>query len=177
MSIPLFFEPYELRLDDIRWKAYVGEKYEKYYAQSYVEEASALEAMFFLDGGLLSNFPIDAFATQLYRAAGRRIPTIGVALTGVDKSRGAPEPGSMSAFRQYVVKAISSIRYSRDREAVRYVRLAQQVSGGASRPNIAFIDTGDHNWLNFNLSERDMEDLYLLGLERSVAFIEQILHP
>ncbi len=37
---------------------------------------------------------------------------------------------------------------------------------------VAYIDTGDHNWLNFEMRDEDKIDLFIRGAETAATFLK-----
>ena len=184
MSVPLFFEPREVDLNAAKWEEYV-ENLAKMnaYSKDVITRMKSLKALSFIDGGLLSNFPIDAFADVATATAkcrrGRRprssvsvIPTIGVALFSSQLPEATAPRGSVKAFANYTGTAINAMRHVRDREGL---ERAKQIESQTNRQTkVVFVDTGPHNWLNFNLPQDDMQDLFCRGLQACADFLEQL---
>lgn len=81
MSVPLFFEPLLLDLDSTAWSQRVARLADQL-AEQTVKYLGAAPSMSFVDGGLLSNFPIDAFLLRKDCGDLCSLPTVGVALAG-----------------------------------------------------------------------------------------------
>lgn len=149
MSIPLFFHPFRVKNipnakeNKERWHECV----------SY--EGELPEEVLFIDGGIMSNFPIDIFHDHIKVPTH---PTFGVKL-GVDR-------------RQYnkntsVFKLLGSIFHS--------ARQVHDFDFILRNPDykhlVCSIQTGDHDWLNFNISDEDKIDLFVRGAECASAFL------
>ena len=174
MSVPLFFEPREMQVDKSKWEEFVtGLEKKNAYSKDVVKRMRAQQSLSFIDGGLLSNFPIDAFA-QFKRASGARgeIPTIGVALFSSQGTHVVASRGSIRAFAGYTGTAMNAMRHMRDREG--FERATQIESNGGPKTRVIFVDTGPHNWLNFNLPPEDMRDLFARGLTACAEFLERL---
>ena len=163
-----------MQLDKSKWGEVVT-RLEKNnaYSKYVIERMKAQQSLSFIDGGLLSNFPIDAFA-QFKRASGAQgaIPTIGVALFSSHTASTVAPRGSARAFSAYAGAAINAMRHARDREG--FERAMQIESNGGPKTKVVFVDTGPHNWLNFNLPVEDMRDLYVRGLEACANFLDHL---
>ena len=170
MSIPFFFEPLQLDLDAQSWSTFVRNQLLDKYPDAFVESAARLRSLSFVDGGLLSNFPIDAFASVPFAAPElRKIPTIGVALVP-ERPRGTPRRArGMREFLQFCGGMVEAMRHMRDRES-----LQRGASPGGGAMHVAFVDTGEHNWLNFALDQSELEDLYVRGLQAADAFLQRL---
>lgn len=162
MSVPLFFEPLELVLGRAAWSTFVDAELTQRYSSSFISQAKSLAHLQFIDGGLLSNFPIDAFSS----IEGPPYPTIGVALVPSSIRTVEAPRGSLKALAQYAGGALNAMRHLRDREALERVRLDR-----SRRTEVAFVGTGDHHWLNFNLTSDAVEDLFLRGLLACADFL------
>jgi NTE family protein len=168
MSIPVFFEPKELELRRATWQRHVRGVLAGAYPNEFVDRATKLSTLEFIDGGMLSNFPIDAFQ-PLTPSSSQAVPTIGVALTSTPaEPRKQARPGSLRAFVHHAITALNSMRHMRDTDAL---LRARHVAATGGKTHVAFVDTGDHNWLNFNMSAEQVEDLYVKGLCTCAEFL------
>ena len=149
MSVPLFFAP--LVIDHIpqgptakknwaRWASYRGE----------IPRRCLL-----VDGGTMSNFPIDIFHDPAHTPIA---PTFGVKL-GSERRRCERIESPLK-----LVQAIhDSARHTLD-----YDFLLRHPD---YRNLMTWIDTGDHHWLNFNLSDEDKKDLFIRGAQAAKEFL------
>lgn len=170
MSVPLFFEPLEIDLSQTDWGNFLREPDKAdAYSNEVINSMRQLRALSFVDGGLLSNFPIDAF---LDNEVCGRIPTVGVALVSAHVSYSSAPRGSAAAFAGFAGATVNAMRHLRDREGLARAKQLEQVSGKGTK--VAFVDTGPHNWLNFNLPADDMRDLYIRGLAGCADFLERL---
>lgn len=157
MSIPFFFEPYEV--DDIPrgveamdlWKEEVGYKGE------------IPESVYFLDGGIMSNFPINLFhpppkATRRGAYTPPRCPTFGVKL-GASRT----EPREVNSPFSLIGTMFSAARQATDMDFLwrnkDYSRL------------IRAIDTGEADWLNFAMEDDEKKDLFAAGVCEARTFL------
>lgn len=154
MSIPLFFEPVKFGplpnrgvKNDPKWI-----KHCKYYGPV-PNEAS------FVDGGLLSNFPINVF----HRKDGGvpRKPTFGVRLSTYRK-----DFSEIKGIKSMMGSMISSMRQIYDYDFLRrnpdYSRL------------ICHIDADkEFNWLDFELPKEEQVDMFILGAEKALEFLKE----
>lgn len=153
MSVPFFFDPFEVHNmpnagneNDEKWVEYA-----KYFGP--VPPSAK-----FVDGGMLSNFPINVF----HRPNGGvpRMPTFGVRL---------------STFRQKYSKADSFMSFngamiSTMRQIFDYDFLLRNPD---YKELICMIDADQKfNWLDFNMSEEDQIKLFNLGARKAVEFLE-----
>ncbi|HEX9827567.1 MAG TPA: patatin-like phospholipase family protein [Flavobacteriaceae bacterium] len=154
MSIPFFFEPFKVenlpnagKENDEKWNEYAG------YNGPVPSEVK------FVDGGMLSNFPINVF----HRPDGG-IPT-------------RPTFGArLSTYRETFSKAddllgMSGAMVSTMRQIYDYDFLLKNPDYCKL---ICKIDAdGQFNWLDFNMSEEDRVKLFNLGALKAVEFLEE----
>lgn len=149
MSVPFFFHPY--RVDDIP----DDEDAKKRWVDLVSYDSTLPSSVMFVDGGIMSNFPIDIFHRH-----GRvpSAPTFGVKL-GTDKRRMReirhPAGLGMAAF--------NSARHCLDYDFI--------TRNPDYRRLMSHIDTGDHNWLNFDLTREAKIDLFRRGAEAADTFL------
>lgn len=165
MSIPIFFEPLELELDASAWFRYVAEQAKESIVDGRVTGRFARRTLQFVDGGLLSNFPIDAHLPSnnpgSWPSALNSIPVFGIAI-GTTKADQADEPERKSAtsLMQNLALMVDSARHVRDLEAARLLRPCDR---------ILYIGTGAHNWLNFMLDGDASADLFQRGVDAVIG--------
>lgn len=154
MSIPFFFEPFIVKdIPDAgqsnhpKW-----DKHAKYFGEipPFVR---------FVDGGMLSNFPINVFHRRDRKPP--RLPTFGVRL---------------STYREDFSKTdsifgISGAMISTMRQIHDYDFLLQHPDYSRL---ICRIDADkEFNWLNFNMSRKDQVSLFTLGARKGLEFLEK----
>jgi NTE family protein len=151
MSIPFFFQPYRIenipRGDDAltRWEDLAN--YREVPPQSCA----------FIDGGIMSNFPIDLFHKP------DRIPsapTFGVKL-GTNKRKSSPMAGPVHLAGAIFDAARHCLDYDFIARNPDYQRL------------VTCIDTGEHYWLDFKMSDEDKIDLFSRGARAADHFLRE----
>jgi NTE family protein len=150
MSIPLFFHP--LRIKNI---PATKEAKDRWFEQVRYIGAVPKEVMF-IDGGIMSNFPIDIFHDHTRVPAA---PTFGVKL-GVDRTK----PNKNETVFQLIGSIFDSARQVHDLDFI--------LRNPDYRLLVSSINTGDHDWLNFNISDQDKIDLFLRGAETAANFLK-----
>jgi NTE family protein len=149
MSIPFFFQPFRLNnlpsgVDAWRkWNARTG------------LISSIPNEVLFMDGGIISNFPIDIFHTN------NKVPdapTFGIKI-GLDKA----EINQNKKFFSLIGSVFNTARFSSDDNFLR--------TNPDFRHLIGYIDTGNHNWLNFGLTDEAKIDLFIRGAQSASAFL------
>jgi NTE family protein len=147
-AVPFFFRPYRVSgipRDDGAWQRWQE-------LANYSEDIPA--ECIFVDGGIMSNFPIHLFHARALAAA----PTFGVRLgTGRRKRHSIARP------TQLMQAVIDSARHCLD-----YDFLTQNPD---YRRLVACIDTGEHDWLDFDLSEEAKLDLFTRGVRAGFDFL------
>ena len=151
MSIPFFFHPFRVqpprtprRLRARAWATRVG------YMGAIPHEAV------FVDGGIMSNFPINVFHTDHVPSR----PTFGVKL-GTDRS----EPHAVEKPHQLLRAIFNSARHTLDYDLF--------LAHPDYRHLVEVIDTGEHHWLNFALSPEEQRDLFRRGAQAAARFLRR----
>jgi NTE family protein len=152
MSVPIFFEPLRIDLPDDSdgtLKA-LWEKEVDYHGPLPRQGV-------FVDGGVVSNFPIDVFHDPQNVP---RFPTFGVKL-GDDRNK----RNAVNTLMGYVIAMFESARHVLDYQFLwrnpDYSHL------------ISKIDTGKVNWLNFAISKEEMQLLFRNGVKAADAFLRE----
>lgn len=174
MSVPFFFEPLTCDLDHANWKQAVPDRFTHSMDAESLELLRGCDEVAFVDGGLLSNFPVDSFRDRNSIHGVERsissVPTIGVTLTSSIRAGTGMSQKGIDGLTHYVSAVLDGMRHSRDREAA---QLALRIDAAKKLSNvrIAAVDVGSHNWLNFRLEDSDKEDLYLRGIRGARDFL------
>jgi NTE family protein len=147
MSIPIFFHPFIVNtgsgVKKSDWETEV-----KYFGPVPKEAC-------FVDGGIMSNFPIDVFHNYYIVP---RLPTFGVKL-GDDRD----SQSSISSMPQFLMSIFYSSSHVLD-----YQFLLQN---NDYEKLITKVDIGDHNWLDFSMSDIDKLDLFIRGANAASEFL------
>ncbi len=148
MSIPLFFQPYRVRhvpqgdAARQRWKDKAGYRGEL-----------PLDA-YFVDGGVLSNFPIQTFHIEGEPSA----PTFGAKLGG---ERTLPKeidgPGALAGA------IFDSARHVLDYDFI--------LRNPDYRKLVSVIQTDRFHWLDFKMSDQTKADLFATGVKAAAEFL------
>jgi NTE family protein len=152
MSIPIFFETYripvtiptrnavEIWKNHINWNGDIPDHVEM------------------VDGGVLSNFPINVFYNAKYIIP--RMPTFGIRLGG-SGIQAAKEINSVSA---YFSSLISTLRGTTDKEFIN--------KNKAFELGVKEVDLSNYSWLNFFMSDDDKKAIFLKGAQAAALFLE-----
>lgn len=151
MSIPLFFSPFKIG------NIPVGpDSWNKWNDATGLRTSVPSEVMF-IDGGIISNFPIDIFHDNSKVPPS---PTFGVKL-GYDKNK----TNKNEKISNVVSSVFDTARFGYDCEFLR--------KNPDFKHLIAYIDTGSHNWLNFELTEDAKIDLFIRGAQKAADFLNK----
>lgn len=149
MSIPGFFFPMRLR------NLPKGEEAKKRWDKMAGYRGRLPGEVFFVDGGIMSNFPID-----LFHASGTpTAPTFGVKL-GTDRTA----PHIIKKPSQMLGSVFNSARHCADYDFL--------IKNPDYRKLMGYINTGPHNWLNFFIADKDKIDLFVRGVETASQFLQ-----
>ena len=148
MSIPGFFQP--MRVANIpqgeaainKWKRKAGYR------------GVLPHEVLLVDGGIISNFPIDLFHSRHVPQA----PTLGVKL-GVDRN----QPVEIRKPTQLLGAVFDAARQGADYSFLRRHPDYQHLVG--------FIETGDHHWLDFYMGPDSKVDLFVRGVKAAIDFL------
>jgi NTE family protein len=156
MSIPVFFETFTV--NDIRKNSSL-EKWKQHLNWQNIKGAIP-DKVQFIDGGTLSNFPINVFYNPKYPVP--RMPTFGIrlqdgVLDGVNR-----ETGTLSG---YLRSLFSTIRFNYDRDFI--------IKNRAYDLGVKNIDVQDFNWLNFFIKNEDKIKLFRAGVKAAVEFLKE----
>lgn len=185
MSIPAFFDPVVMQTNPATWRQRVKTDVSDLMTASQSARFEELKELLFLDGGMMSNLPSDSFREMM-----PDVPTIVVPLVN---GKAAPEIARRRKFSDLATDigaCISAVRLQRDREtwaqngplrtafdraenSAPDVRSGQRVARRYP-VEIAPIDTGDANWLNFVMSATEKADLFHAGLLRAQALLKSL---
>lgn len=151
MSIPLFFRPFELG----NIPAHTGQQ--DAWRNNCNFYGNIPDKVMFVDGGILSNFPIDIFHNY------RKIPsspTFGVKI-GYDRTHS----NNTNSFLDYIGAIFWSSAHSLDNEFIHRNPDFKQL--------VSFIDynTKRFSWLDFSLDEDEKLELFKRGVDTAAFFI------
>jgi NTE family protein len=156
MSIPVFFETFTLT--DIRKKSSfaIWDKHLDWQN----EKKSIPDKVQFIDGGTLSNFPINVFYNPKYPVP--RMPTFGIRLQdGILDAANR----SNNSFIGYIRSLFSTIRFNFDRDFTTKNR--------AFNKGVKNIDVQDHSWLNFFMKDKEKIELFRKGAQAAADFLKE----
>ncbi|HEX7903640.1 MAG TPA: patatin-like phospholipase family protein [Chitinophagaceae bacterium] len=155
MSIPVFFETF------CRDKIQANSSYEFWdkHLNWQNEKRAIPDFCQFIDGGTLSNFPINVFYNPKYPVP--RMPTLGIRLQdgildAVNKSN--------NSFLRYIASLFTTIRFNFDRDFITKNR--------AYNMGVKNIDVQKHSWLNFFMKDEEKVELFRKGALAAAEFLK-----
>jgi NTE family protein len=170
MAIPVFFEPFRLNVPyGVQQKSSL-QKLKATEEDSLIKKDKLVR---FVDGGILSNFPINVFHNPALKVA--RMATIGVKLEDeaheVETEAGQGLQATVALPKNKKIKdtlmsmlgsAFSTVRFYYDREFLKRNGVYQQC--------IAHVDVENINWLNFGMDYDTQKDLFIRGAKAAEIF-------
>ena len=153
MSVPFFFVAFEIKDIPNAGDPATGEwiRYTNYFGP-------IPEKVKFVDGGMISNFPINVFHSRT-RTIPRK-PTFGVKLSAYREMF-----ADVDDLGGFVGSMISTMRHDSDNEFL--------LQNPDFRKLICFIDADkEFNWLNFKMDAEKKQKLFLLGAKKGLEFIK-----
>jgi len=162
MSVPFFFEPFQklINKDDDSVK-YAW----KYWMNTQQENINPVGV--FIDGGSISNFPIDIFhATDIFYP---RMPLFGVQLTSDSdllSEKGKTSEEILKSPISFAGNIISTLKGFNDKTFLTKHTFYHLFS-------IQTVNCGTSNWLNFFMKREEKEDLFNRGFCAALDFLNR----
>lgn len=156
MSIPVFFETFSVtgirqKSSFAIWDRHLNWQNEK---KQIPDKAQ------FIDGGILSNFPINVFYNPNFPVP--RMPTFGVRLQdGIIDSVNR----SNNTFLKYLKSFFSTLRFHFDRDFITKNR--------AYNFGVKLVDVKEHSWLNFFMDDEEKILLFRKGALAAADFLRK----
>jgi len=160
MSVPFFFEPFQKRInkddDSVKyaWKFWMNTQPEDIYPVGV-----------FIDGGSISNFPIDLFhSNDVFYP---RIPLFGVQLTSdsdILSEKGKTSEQILKTPFSYSGNIISTLKGFNDKSFLIKHTFYHLYS-------IQTINCGTSSWLNFFMKREEKEELFNRGFQAALDFL------
>jgi NTE family protein len=154
MSVPVFFKPMEVVFDPAR-----RDEIRKAWNEILKVQNDPGERALFVDGGLLSNFPINVFYNASMPVP--RKPTFGIKLEYENEI----ESKTIKSFVDFGGSIINTMRFFYDRDFA----LKQDLY----KKTVRSVDTGDIHWLNFNLTDKEKLELFYRGALAATIFLSK----
>lgn len=154
MSIPVFFESYMINnipCDSPEIKqAWLD----------VMDEPDPPSTARFVDGGMLSNFPINIFYNP--KVLIPRLPSFGIDLDDSDPADDEKNATNWSLLG-YIGRMFNTIRFYYDKDFLLKNKVYEK--------GIGKIPLAGYNWLNFFLQDKDKVDMFVLGAKAATDFL------
>lgn len=155
MSVPIFFKPFEIGYDQSQKAAIEAEWLNLTGLNKRMAEENSKALL--VDGGMLSNFPINVF--QNVDSPVPMKPTIGIRLEYEDSA----ESNRVKSFTGFLGAIVSTMRFFYDRDFISKHNIYSKT--------VRSIDTGKIHWLNFNLQDQEKIELFFRGALSASIFL------
>ena len=152
MSVPFFFKPFQIDFNPGEMLTIKREWLQYMKVQKTMEPCALL-----VDGGMLSNFPINVFYNPEIPVP--RKPTFGIKLEYDDDTA----PKKIRTMLGLGGKLVSTMRFFYDREFI--------LKHDMYKKTVRSIDTGKIHWLNFNLTDEEKIELFFSGALTATLFL------
>ena len=155
MSIPVFFESHMITGIPIDSQV-IKDAWFKFLSI----EKDIPSIVRFVDGGILSNFPINIFYNP--KIVEPRLPSFGIDLddTVIDPEEANPFNWSLGS---YIGHLFNTIRYYYDKDFL--------LKNSVFRKGVGTIKLANFNWLNFFLSDEDKLKMFIKGAQAATDFL------
>jgi NTE family protein len=154
MSIPYFFRP--LRIDPIPQGAKATERWKDIGYDADTEKGGLPTYAIFVDGGIMSNFPIDVFHDY---SKVPDAPTFGVKLEYDNRRHFIDSPLNLAGA------IFNSARHCLDYDFLK--------RNPEYKVLVQFIPCQKYNWLDFNMSDADKTGLFREGALKAFEFLNR----
>ncbi len=157
MAIPIFFEPLKIPVpQNVQGRSSLQQQK----ASAADIENKAVKKVSFVDGGILSNFPINVFHDPSIQFA--RMPTFGVKLEDSKHIKPGKENKSKPTLFSFISRVFSTVRFYYDRDFLKRNAVYEMCIG--------HVDVSEANWLNFGIKYEEQKKLFIKGAEAARAF-------
>lgn len=156
MAIPLFFESYFIK--DIPCES----QEIKDAWLSTMNEPDPPSAARFVDGGILSNFPINIFFNP--KITTPRLPSFGIDLDDSKPDDQKKNARDWTIFG-YFGRIFNTIRFYYDKDFLLKNKVYEK--------GIGKVPLSEYNWLNFFLSDKDKIDMFVKGAQAATKFLTE----
>ncbi|ACU07823.1 Patatin [Flavobacteriaceae bacterium 3519-10] len=162
MSVPFFFEPMVTKINNSKdsiihaWKFWLN-----------TEPANVCDEGVFIDGGSISNFPIDIFhESDIFYP---RVPVFGVRLMDqaeMGEARGFGSRVILKSPLSFFGNIFDTLKGFNDKTFLTKYTFY-------SSHSIQFVDCSPSNWLNFFMEDREKTELFNKGFRAGLDFLEK----
>jgi NTE family protein len=157
MAIPVFFEPFKV---EVKPQVQTHSRLQKMKANMADDTDNSSKIVSFVDGGILSNFPINVFHNPNIKVA--RLPTFGVKLEDEKHITDSKEQKEKPKLITFIGQVFSTIRFYYDRDFLKRNEIYEKT--------IAHVDVEGYNWLNFGMDYETKVELFKKGVDAARIF-------
>jgi NTE family protein len=158
MSIPLFFESYQINNIPNKDPRII----EAWRHHLRVEADCVPDAVRFVDGGIISNFPISIFYNP--NVVVPRMPTFGIDLDDEKpKTKTNETTSTKMSLGGYMYRMFNTVRFYYDKDFL--------LKNDLYKKGIGRIKVFDFNWLNFSISDEEKIGLFVRGAQAAGEFL------
>lgn len=155
MSIPIFFDFHIIK--DIPAES---QKIKEAWLTHFGTDENIPCIARFVDGGMMSNFPINMFYNP--KILEPRLPSFGIDLDDSDPKVKYVDPGQWG-LGSYLGRLFNTIRYYYDKDFL--------IKNNVFKKGIGKIYLTEFNWLNFFISEEEKLKMFIRGAEAARDFL------
>ena len=156
MSIPIFFESYYIH--DIQCQT---QQIKDNWFKTFGEKDPPSKARF-VDGGILSNFPINIFFNK--NVDYPRVPSFGIDLDDTRKEETERDASAWS-FPGFAGRLFNTVRFYYDKDF--------QIKNRVLQKGVGSIKLPEFNWLNFFLTKEEKQQMFIRGALAAAEFLKQ----
>jgi len=157
MSIPIFFESH--MIDNVDKN---NPKIKEAWMEHFGEADDIPDVARFIDGGMLSNFPINIFYNP--KVIEPRLPSWGIDLDDTDPNEKAHEQDNVPwSLGSYLGRLFNTIRYYYDKDFL--------IKNNVFKKGIGKIPLAEFNWLNFFISDQEKLKMFIRGAQSATTFL------
>lgn len=159
MSIPIFFQSHII--DNIPRKS---QKIKDAWIQHFGTDSNIPKRARFVDGGMMSDFPINIFYNP--RIVEPRLPSFGIDLDDSapeDSNTETDEDRFPNSLGEYLGGLFNTIRYYYDKDFL--------IKNNVFKKGIGKISLHEFNWLNFFITEEEKIKMFVRGAQAACDFL------
>jgi len=154
MAIPIFFESYFIN------KIPCESPEIKKAWMDLMNEADPPSSTRFVDGGILSNFPINIFYNP--KVLVPRLPSFGIDLDDSKPDNQSKDPANWTIMG-YFGRMFNTIRFYYDKDFLLKNKMYEK--------GIGKVPLAGYNWLNFFLTDQDKVNMFVAGAKAATKFL------
>jgi NTE family protein len=158
MAIPIFFESHIIP-DIPRHDPRVQKAWDVHFGISKEEDIPHVAR--FVDGGMLSNFPVNIFYNP--RVSEPRLPTFGINLDDAEPDELDGIDAHTWGLGGYFGRLLNTMRFYYDKDFMMKNKVFSQ--------GVGTVKLAGFNWLNFFLSDDDKKAMFARGAEAACEFL------